>query len=48
MCSLATPVYPSPGFDMEYDITDFKNIDKLMGSMDDFDELLQKLHENGL
>jgi oligo-1,6-glucosidase len=43
-----TPIYPSPGFDLGYDITDFRSIDPLMGSMHDFDELLKKLHENGL
>ncbi|XP_025422013.1 maltase A3-like [Sipha flava] len=43
-----TPIYPSPGFDLGYDITDFIGIDPLMGSMDDFDDLLNKLHENGI
>uniref|UniRef100_A0A2S2R4X4 alpha-glucosidase n=1 Tax=Sipha flava TaxID=143950 RepID=A0A2S2R4X4_9HEMI len=43
-----TPIYPSPGFDLGYDITDFRSIDPLMGSMHDFDELLKKLHENGI
>lgn len=33
---------------MGYDITDYKDIDELMGSMDDFDELRTKLRENGL
>ncbi|XP_015374282.1 PREDICTED: maltase A3-like [Diuraphis noxia] len=43
-----TPIYTSPGFDMGYDIKDYRGIDELMGSMEDFDELTSKLHENGI
>jgi len=43
-----TPIYPSPGVDSGYDITNFRGIDNLMGTMEDFDELITKLHDNGL
>lgn len=42
------PIYPSSGTDNGYDITDYLNIDETLGSMQDFDELKDKLHENGL
>ncbi len=34
------PIYKSPMDDMGYDIADYKAIDPLFGTMDDFDELL--------
>ncbi|KAE9538548.1 hypothetical protein AGLY_005647 [Aphis glycines] len=43
-----TPIYPSPGVDMGYDITDYREIDEIMGTMEDFEELKNKLHENGI
>ncbi|XP_001944807.3 maltase A3-like [Acyrthosiphon pisum] len=43
-----TPIYPSPGRDMGYDITNYRGIDELMGTMEDFDELMEKLHESGI
>jgi len=43
-----TPIYPSPGRDMGYDITNYRGIDELMGTMEDFEELTNKLHESGL
>lgn len=41
------PIYPSSGFDLGYDITDYKQIDKLFGSMNDFDELIKQFHKYG-
>ena len=35
-----TPVYSSPMVDNGYDISDYKNINSMFGSMKDFDELL--------
>lgn len=35
-----TPVYPSPMIDNGYDISDYTGINKMFGSMDDFDELV--------
>ncbi|KAL5239652.1 hypothetical protein ACI65C_007062 [Semiaphis heraclei] len=43
-----TPIYPSSGFDNGYDITNHKGIDEIMGTIEDFDELTNKLHENGI
>lgn len=43
-----TPIYPSPGIDNGYDITDYRGIDEIMGTFEDFEELKNKLHENGL
>ncbi|CAH1738892.1 unnamed protein product [Aphis gossypii] len=43
-----TPIYPSPGVDLGYDITDFKAIGENIGTMEDFEELKNKLHENGI
>ena len=35
-----TPMYPSPGIDYGYDISDYSAIDPLYGSMADFDNLV--------
>ncbi|KAF0702915.1 maltase A3-like isoform X1, partial [Aphis craccivora] len=43
-----TPICPSPGVDMGYDITDYRAIDEIMGTMEDFEELKNKLHKNGI
>ncbi|KAE9538656.1 hypothetical protein AGLY_005755 [Aphis glycines] len=43
-----TPIYPSPGVDSGYDITDYRGIDENIGTMEDFEELKNKLHENGI
>jgi len=40
-----SPVYPSPMKDFGYDITDYTAIHPLFGSMDDFDRLLEELHQ---
>ncbi len=37
---LLSPMYPSPGFDVGYDISDYQAIDPAFGSMDDFDRLV--------
>jgi oligo-1,6-glucosidase len=42
------PVYESPNHDMGYDISDYRAIMKLFGSMEDFDTLLYGLHERGI
>jgi len=42
-----TPIYSSPGYDLGYDISDYRGIDKMMGTMNDLEELINKLHENG-
>lgn len=43
-----TPIYPSPVIYLGYDITEYRGIDEIMGTMEDFDELKNKLRENGL
>lgn len=40
-----SPVYPSPMADFGYDISDYKDIHPLFGSMKDFDELLKTAHD---
>lgn len=43
-----SPIYPSPWVDFGYDITDFKNISPIFGTLDDFDELVKQAHDLGL
>jgi len=42
------PIYKSPDKDNGYDISDYRNIQPSYGTMDDFDEMLQKAHVLGL
>jgi Glycosidases len=42
------PIYKSPDKDNGYDISDYRNIQSAYGTMDDFDEMLQKAHDLGL
>lgn len=41
------PIYPSPSYH-GYDVTDYKAINKDFGTMEDFENLLKKAHENGI
>ena len=41
------PIYESPGEDLGYDISDFKAIDPLFGTMADFDDLRREMHNKG-
>lgn len=43
-----SPIYPGPGFDNGYDISDYEDIDPQYGTMDDFCELLDQAHARGL
>ena len=43
-----SPVYPSPQDDNGYDISDYLGIDPLFGTLDDFHELVDALHGNGI
>jgi alpha-glucosidase len=43
-----TPFYPSPMADFGYDVADYCAVDPLFGTMQDFDQLLQKIHSRGL
>lgn len=42
------PIYSSPNDDNGYDVSDYRNIMKDFGTMDDFDALLKGLHERGI
>ena len=42
------PVYSSPNDDNGYDISDYRNIMKDFGTMDDFNALLKGMHERGI
>lgn len=37
------PIYKSPMNDMGYDVSDYKNIDPLFGTMDDYNELVSEM-----
>ena len=43
-----SPVYPSPQDDNGYDISDYRDIDPVFGTLEQFDELLAGLHERGI
>jgi alpha-glucosidase len=43
-----SPIYPSPMRDGGYDISDYRGIDPVFGSMADFDRLLDKAHGAGI
>lgn len=43
-----SPFFKSPMADFGYDIADYRDVDPLFGSLDDFDRLLAKAHALGL
>ena len=43
-----SPVYRSPNVDNGYDISDYKDIMKEFGTMEDMDELICQIHKRGL
>lgn len=42
-----SPIYKSPMADFGYDISDYRDIDPIFGTMDDFKELVQAAHKKG-
>src|SRR5262245_42662896 len=42
------PIYSSPNDDNGYDVSDYKNIMKDFGTMEDFDALLKGMHDRGI
>ncbi len=42
------PIYQSPNDDNGYDVSDYRNIMKDFGTMQDFDALLKGMHERGI
>jgi maltose alpha-D-glucosyltransferase/alpha-amylase len=47
-CLWLNPIYPSPGRDGGYDISDFYGIDPALGSLGDFTELAREAQERGI
>ncbi|XP_049857638.1 uncharacterized protein LOC126340110 [Schistocerca gregaria] len=43
-----SPIFRSPMADNGYDISDYRDIDPIFGTMDDFDELLETAHSKGI
>jgi alpha-glucosidase len=43
-----SPVYPSPMHDFGYDVADYKGVDPVFGSLEDFDRLVAAARERGL
>lgn len=43
-----SPIYCSPQDDNGYDISDYRDIDPLFGTLDDLDELIDALHQRGI
>jgi oligo-1,6-glucosidase len=43
-----SPIYPSPQDDAGYDISDYQDIDPTFGTLEQFDALLEAVHERGL
>jgi alpha-glucosidase len=43
-----TPCYPSPQVDFGYDVSDYRNIDPMYGTLSDFDHMVTQGKENGV
>ena len=43
-----SPFYPSPMDDFGYDISDYRGVDPIFGTLDDFDALIARAHALGL
>jgi oligo-1,6-glucosidase len=43
-----SPIYASPGDDNGYDISDYRAIDPIFGTLADFDQLVVELHRRGM
>ena len=47
-CVWLSPVFSSPMADFGYDISDYRGIHPLFGTMEDFDDLLKEVHNRGM
>ena len=43
-----SPIYESPQADMGYDISNYRDIDRRYGSLEDWDELKDSIHKQGM
>lgn len=43
-----SPIYPSPNRDFGYDISDYRAIDPVYGTMEDFSQLVAQAHQRGI
>jgi alpha-glucosidase len=43
-----SPIFPSPGLDVGYDVSDHAAVDRVLGTEEDFDRLVREAHARGI